>query len=156
MTTPPIRFGLIGYGLFGAHHARAIAGAAGAELRAIAVPSEISQAAARQAHPDVAIYADYRELLARDDIDAVDIVVPNRWHYDLGRAVLASERHLLLEKPMALSVAECDELVALAAKHDLVLAIGHELRVSSLWGGIKQLIDEGSIGQRRAPLVAFR
>src|SRR6478672_13633729 len=153
MLTPPIRFGLVGYGLFGAHHARAITAAPGAELRAIAVPSEQSRAAAQAAHPAATIYADYRELLARDDIDAVDVVVPNRWHHEVGRAVLASERHLLLEKPMALSVAECDELVGLAAKHDLVLAIGHELRVSSLWGGVKKLIDDGAIGQPRADLV---
>ena len=153
MTTSPIRFGLVGYGLFGAHHARAIAQTAGAELRAIAVSSEKSQEAARQAHPEAAIYGDYRELLARDDIDAVNVVVPNRWHYEVGRAVLASERHLLLEKPMALSVAECDELVALAARHELTLAVGHELRVSSLWGGVKELIDNGAIGQPRAALV---
>src|SRR3954451_5785111 len=100
MTNDSIRFGLIGYGLFGAHHARAIAAAPGAKLRAIAVPSELSQAAAHQAHPDAAIHADYRELLARDDIDAVNVVVPNRWHFEVGRAVLASERHLLVEKPM--------------------------------------------------------
>ncbi|HMC10645.1 MAG TPA: Gfo/Idh/MocA family oxidoreductase [Pirellulaceae bacterium] len=153
MTLPPIRFGLIGYGLFGAHHARAIAAAPGAELRAIAVPSERSQAAAHEAYPTATIYADYRELLARDDIDAVNVVVPNRWHYEVGRAVLASERHLLLEKPMALALGECDELVALAARHDLVLAIGHELRVSSLWGGVKQLIQSGAIGRPRAALV---
>jgi myo-inositol 2-dehydrogenase/D-chiro-inositol 1-dehydrogenase len=151
--TAPLRFGLIGYGLFGAHHARAIENAKGAELRAIAVPSEKSQAAAKAAHPQVGLHADYRELLMRDDIDAVNVVVPNRWHYEIGRAVLASERHLLLEKPMALSVAHCDELVALAKKHDLVLAVGHELRVSTLWGGVKQLIDEGKIGQPRAALV---
>jgi myo-inositol 2-dehydrogenase / D-chiro-inositol 1-dehydrogenase len=153
MITPPLRFGLIGYGLFGAHHARAIVNAPGAELRAIAVPSELSQAAARQAHPTAAIHSDYRELLTRDDIDAVNVVVPNRWHYEVGRAVLASERHLLVEKPLALSVAECDELVALAEKHELVLAVGHELRVSSLWGGVKDLIDRGAIGQPRAALV---
>jgi myo-inositol 2-dehydrogenase / D-chiro-inositol 1-dehydrogenase len=150
---PPLRFGLIGYGLFGAHHARAIAAAPGAELRAIVVPSEKSQAAARQAHPGAEIHSDYHELLARDDIDAVNVVVPNRWHYEVGRAVLESERHLLVEKPMALSLAECDELVALAEKHDLVLAVGHELRVSSLWGGVKDLIDRGTIGQPRSALV---
>jgi myo-inositol 2-dehydrogenase/D-chiro-inositol 1-dehydrogenase len=149
----PIRFGLIGYGLFGAHHARAIAGARGAELRAIAVPSEKSQAAAQQAHPEVAIVADYRQLLERDDIDAVSVVVPNRWHFEVGRAVLASGRHLLLEKPMALTLAGCDELVALAEMHNRVLAVGHELRVSSLWGGVKRLIDDGAIGRPRAALV---
>jgi myo-inositol 2-dehydrogenase/D-chiro-inositol 1-dehydrogenase len=149
----PIRFGLIGYGLFGAHHARAIASAPGAELRAIAVPSEASRAAAQAAHPQATIYADFHDLLARDDIDAVNVVVPNRWHYEVGRAVLNSERHLLIEKPMALSLAQCDELIAIAAQHDLVLAVGHELRVSSLWGGVKRLIDDGAIGHPRAALV---
>jgi myo-inositol 2-dehydrogenase/D-chiro-inositol 1-dehydrogenase len=153
MSNSPIRFGLVGYGLFGAHHARAIAQTPGAELRAIAVTSEKSQAAARQAHPQAAIYSTYQELLARDDIDAVDVVVPNRWHYEVGRAALASERHLLLEKPMSLSVAECDALIALAAEHELTLAVGHELRVSSLWGGVKELIDQGAIGQPKAALV---
>jgi myo-inositol 2-dehydrogenase/D-chiro-inositol 1-dehydrogenase len=153
MTNSKIRFGLIGYGLFGAHHARAIAGAPGAELKAIAVPSEKSQATAQQAHPGAAIVSDYRELLTRDDIDAVNVVVPNRWHFEVGRAVLASGRHLLLEKPMALTLADCDELIALAAKHNRVLAVGHELRVSSLWGGVKRLIDEGAIGRPRAALV---
>lgn len=151
--TIPIRFGLVGYGLFGAHHARAISQTAGAELKAIAVLSEKSQAAARQAHPQAAIHSSYLELLARDDLDAVDVVIPNRWHFEVGRAVLNSGRHLLLEKPLALSVAECDELVALAAQQRRTLAVGHELRVSSLWGGVKQLIDDGAIGQPRAALV---
>jgi myo-inositol 2-dehydrogenase/D-chiro-inositol 1-dehydrogenase len=153
MSTAAIRFGVVGYGLFGAHHARAIANTPGAELRAIAVPSDASQAAARAAHPSAAIHADYRELLARDDIDAVNVVCPNRWHYEVGRAVLASQRHLLLEKPMALSAGECDELIALAAQQELTLAIGHELRVSPLWGGVRQLIEEGTIGPPRAALV---
>ena len=153
MNAPAIRFGLIGYGLFGAHHARAIAAAPGAELRAIAVPSERSQGVAAAAHPDATIHTHYQDLLARDDIDAVSVVVPNRWHYEVGRAVLMSERHLLLEKPMALSLAHCDELIALAAQHELVLAVGHELRVSSLWGGVKKLIDDGVIGRPRAALV---
>lgn len=148
-----IRFGLIGYGLFGAHHARAIAGAPGAELRAVAVPSEDSRAAAAAAHPAAAIYANYQDLLARDDIDAVAVVVPNRWHFEVGKAVLESERHLLLEKPMSLTLAHCDELIGMAAQRDLVLAIGHELRVSSLWSGVKKLIEEGAIGKPRAALV---
>lgn len=142
-----VRFGLIGYGLFGAHHANAIASCDDAELTAIAVRSEASQAAAREAHESANVYGDYRQLLARDDIDVVSVVAPNKMHHEVGTAVLASGKHLLLEKPMALQLSHCDELVALAESKSLVLAIGHELRLSSLWGGAKQLIDEGAIGE---------
>lgn len=148
-----VRFGLVGYGLFGAHHARAIAATPGAELRAIAVPSAASQARARQDHPAAAVYADYRELLARDDLDAVSVVAPNHQHFAIGREVLASGRHLLLEKPMALSVAECETLIELARRQQRILAVGHELRVSRLWGGVRQLIEQGAIGRPRAVLV---
>jgi myo-inositol 2-dehydrogenase/D-chiro-inositol 1-dehydrogenase len=149
----PVRFGLIGYGLFGAHHARAIAKTAGAKLVAIAVPSETSQQAARAEHPDVDLYADYRRLLERKDLDIVSVVAPNRLHFELGKAVLESDKHLLLEKPMALSAAACDELIELARERQRVLAIGHELRLSSLWGGAKQLIEQGAIGEPRQVLV---
>jgi myo-inositol 2-dehydrogenase/D-chiro-inositol 1-dehydrogenase len=142
-----VNFGLIGYGLFGAHHATAIAEALGANLKAIAVPSEQSRQAAREAHPNAEIYGDYGQLLSRDDIEAVSVVVPNRLHHEVGLAVLRSGKHLLLEKPMALDVAHCDEMIEAAAAHHRVLAVGHELRLSSLWGGVHRLIRRGVIGQ---------
>jgi len=141
-----VRFGLIGYGLFGAHHANAIASCDDTELAAVAVRSEASQSAARGTHGTADVYGDYRELLARDDIDVVSVVAPNKMHHEVGTAVLESGKHLLLEKPMALQLSHCDELIASAEAKNLVLAVGHELRLSSLWGGAKQLIDEGAIG----------
>ena len=72
--TETVRFGLVGYGLFGAHHARAIAKTAGARLVAIAVTSEKSQQAARGEHPDASVSGDYRRLLERSDIDIVSVV----------------------------------------------------------------------------------
>lgn len=151
--TDPVRFGLIGYGLFGAHHARAIETTPAATLAAVAVTSEPSQQAARAAHPHATVYGDYRHLLARSDIDVVSVVVPNRLHYEVGRAALAANKHLLLEKPMALELHHCDELIALAEANRRVLAIGHELRLSSLWGGAKRLIDEGAIGVPQHAIV---
>ena len=146
------RFGLIGYGAWGAHHARAIAESPNAELTAIAARSPESQAAARAKHPEAAIVGDWRELLARTDLDAVDVVLPTDLHHAVGRAVLESGRHLLLEKPMAPTVAQCDELLALARAQGLRLAIGHEFRLSSLWGRAKEMIDSGAIGE---PLYAL-
>jgi predicted dehydrogenase len=77
LVTNPLRFGLIGYGLFRSHHARAIEKNAGACLAAIAVPSEQSRAAVAQAHPAAMIFADYHELLHHPEIDVVSVVVPN-------------------------------------------------------------------------------
>ncbi len=143
----PVRFGLIGYGLFGAHHAAAIAAGEDTELAAVAVRSEASQEAAGEDHPGADVGGDYRELLNRQDIDIVSVVAPNALHYEIGKAVLNANKHLLLEKPMALSLSQCDELVSLAETRRRVLAVGHELRLSSLWGGVKELIDEGAIGR---------
>lgn len=153
MTGTKLRFGLIGYGLFGAHHARAIFRTPNVELAAIAVTSAASQAAARAEYPHATVYADFRELLDRADIDAVSVVVPNQLHFAAGSAVLRAGKHLLLEKPMALQLPHCDELLALADKHRRVLAVGHELRLSSLWGGAKQLIERGAIGTPQYVLV---
>lgn len=153
MNDAQVRFGLIGYGRFGAHHAGAIAKTDRAELSAVAVKSEKSQAAARDAYPAADVYGDYRDLLARDDIDIVSVVVPNHLHYEVGRAVLEAGKHLLLEKPMALAVEHCDELNHLAEARGRMLAVGHELRLSSLWGGVKRLIDDGAIGRPQYALV---
>lgn len=143
----PVRFGLIGFGAWGAHHARALAGTAGAELVAIAAHSQASCARARAEHPSTTVYADHADLLQRADVEAIDVVLPSHLHHEVARAVLASGRHLLLEKPMALGLDHCDELIALARTRSLVLAIGHELRLSSLWGKVKELIDSGALGE---------
>ncbi len=153
MADSKVRFGVIGYGLFGAHHANAIVKTDRGQLAAIAVKSEKSQAAARDAHESADVYGDYQELLARPDIDIVSVVVPNHLHYEIGKRVLESGKHLLLEKPMALAVEHCDELNRLAFSRGRVLAVGHELRLSSLWGGVKSLIDDGAIGRPQYALI---
>lgn len=146
-----VRFGLIGYGLWGQHHAAAIVKAPGAKLAAIACGDGASAEAARAAHPDVPLCADYRELLAREDIDAVDVVVPNHLHCEVGVAALEAGKDVLLEKPMALTAAECDRLIEAARRNDRVLTIGHEFRLSSQWGALKEIVGKGDIGD---PLYA--
>ena len=111
-----LRFGLIGCGLWGSHHAACIAKTKGATLAAIAERSDESRAAAKQAHPDALVVADYAELIARDDIDVIDIVVPSHLHYEIAKKALEAGKHLLLEKPMVLTLPHCDELIALAGR----------------------------------------
>jgi len=147
-----LRFGLIGYGLWGRHHAEAIVKAPGAELAAIACQAEATAAAAAERFPDLQVHRDIRALLADPSIDAVDIVVPNHLHEEIGIAALKAGKHVLLEKPMALSVEACDRLNEAADASGKVLTIGHEFRLSTQWGRIKTLIEEGAIG---APLYAM-
>jgi myo-inositol 2-dehydrogenase/D-chiro-inositol 1-dehydrogenase len=153
MPNEDVRFGLIGYGLFGTHHAQAIAAAPATRLVAVAVKSQKSQQAARNAHPDADVVGDYRQLLDREDIDIVSVVVPNLMHFEVARAALQAGKHVLLEKPMALGTAECDELVRLAEGQQRILAVGHELRLSSLWGRVRELIDQGTIGHPQYALI---
>jgi myo-inositol 2-dehydrogenase/D-chiro-inositol 1-dehydrogenase len=149
----PVRFGLIGCGAWGIQHARAIAKTAGAKLAAIAEASEHNRAAAKAAHPTATLYDDYRTMLKEEKLEAVDIVLPPHLHYEGAKAALNADCHLLLEKPMCLKLTDCDKLNALAQEKKLHLAIGHEFRFSSLWGRIKEMVDEGAIGDPRYCLI---
>lgn len=146
------RFGLVGFGAWGKHHANAITQCADAELVAIAARSDASVQEARETYPQATVYNDYRKLIAEQDLDCVDVVVPSHLHHEVASAVLQSGTHLLLEKPMAISLKECDELIALAAEKQVQFAVGHELRLSSMWGLAKQMIDDGFVGD---PLYAL-
>ncbi len=149
----PLRFGLVGYGAWGSHHARAITSVDGAVLVAIAGHSAASCERARADHPAAAVYDDYRRMLAAERLDAVAVVVPSHLHSEIASAVLSAGCHLLLEKPMALTVDDCTRLVELARSQNRLLAVGHELRMSSLWGRVKQLVDDGAIGTPQYALV---
>ena len=146
-----VRFGLIGYGGWGSHHAAAIQHTEGARLTAITSRSDDTRERASLAHPEVAVHANLHEFLARDDLDVVCVVLPSDFHYAAAKLVLEAGHHLLLEKPMALQPDECHALIELASRQQKRLMIGHELRLSTLWGRIKELIDQGAIGE---PLYA--
>lgn len=149
----PLRFGLVGFGAWGRFHARSIEGSSNAKLVAISVPSSTSQEEAKKEFPEISVYEDYREMFARDDIDIIDIVTPTSEHYAIAKAALTSGKHLLLEKPMAARLNDCSDLENTARAAGLTIAIGHELRLSSQWGQIKQIIDDGIIGDPQYVLV---
>jgi myo-inositol 2-dehydrogenase/D-chiro-inositol 1-dehydrogenase len=146
-----MRFGLIGYGLWGKYHAEAIRKAPGAELSAIVCASEATAEAARQKYPSVAVHRDWRAVMADRSIDAVDIVVPNHLHAEIAVAALEAGKNVLLEKPMASNIAECDRIVEAVRRTGRILSVGHEFRVSSQWGLVHRLIREGELGE---PLYA--
>jgi myo-inositol 2-dehydrogenase/D-chiro-inositol 1-dehydrogenase len=141
-----VRFGLVGYGAWGRHHARAIRETPGAELIAICAPSEDTRAAAA-ADTGCTVYDNYADLLGRTDVDVADIVVPNHLHEAIASAALDAGKHVLLEKPMATTVDACDGIIAAATRNGRVLLVGHEMRFSGMYARVRELIDAGRIGE---------
>lgn len=153
MSSDPIRFALLGYGAFGRAHARAIQAVDGIELVAIAEGSPKGREEGGEALKNVRFYQDYNDLIDEVDCDVIDIVMPNHLHYDAAKRALEAGRHVLLEKPMTLNVADCLALEKLADEKERILRVGHEFRLSSLWGRVRELIDEGLVGDPLYVLV---
>ena len=150
-----MRFGLIGYGAWGRHHAAAIAQGEGTKLVAIACKSEESRRQAQADHPGVPVTLDYRQLIGLEEVEVVDIVLPTFLHADAGIAALEAGKHVLLEKPMAGTAEECDALMEAARASGAILTIGHEFRVSKQWGKIKDLVKGGEIGAPQYAMVSL-
>jgi myo-inositol 2-dehydrogenase/D-chiro-inositol 1-dehydrogenase len=144
-----MRFGLIGFGAWGRHHAQAIASLPGLELVAIGCDSAASASAAQSAYPAARVARDWHEVLAMRDIDVVDVVTPNHLHAEIAIAAMRMGKDVLLEKPMAVALDECDALLAAERETKRLVSVGHELRQSTQWGRVKSLVDEDASG---APL----
>ena len=97
-------------------------------------------------YPNARMHADYDDLLADDGVTAVVIATPVPTHFDLAKRALSAGKHVLVEKPPAMKAVEIDELVALAAERDLVLMPGHLLLYHPGIRKLKQLIDDGELG----------
>ncbi|HEV2418797.1 MAG TPA: Gfo/Idh/MocA family oxidoreductase [Terriglobia bacterium] len=147
-----LRFGLVGYGAWGSHHARAIRETPGCELRMVCASSEPSRARAA-AETGAEVTADYRELVSHPAVDVVDIVVPNYMHESIAVAALESGKHVLLEKPMATTVSACDHMIDAAWKSGRVFMVGHEMRVSPLYCRMQEALASSELGEPRYVLI---
>jgi len=100
--------------------------------------------------PDVFTGHDYRELLARDDVDAVFVTTPDFLHEEHAVAALEAGKAVYLEKPMAITVEGCDRLLETAYKTGSKLYLGHNMRHSPMVLKMKEVIDSGVIGDIQA------
>lgn len=139
-----IGIGLIGAGRMGRVYARLLAtGIEGARLVALA---DVQVARELAAHYGVAGYDDYRQLLERRDIDAVVIATPTHTHVQVVCAAAAAAKHILCEKPLALTLEGCDQAIAAAQKAGVKLQVGFMRRYDEAYLTAKRKIDEGVIG----------
>ena len=152
-----MRIGLVGYGAWGRMHAGAIGRIVGLSLGGVVCGGDASAQEAARDLPGVPIHRSLEALLADHAIDLVDIVVPNHLHAGMAVRALEAGRHVLLEKPMATTLADAERVVAAAERSGHYLGIGLELHVSRQWARVRELIAAGALGRMRfANLALFR
>lgn len=133
-----LRTAVVGVGYLGRFHAQKYAALPNAEL--IAVVDASAETAQRVADElNTQALTDYRQLFGQ--VDAVSIVVPTQLHHAVAKDFLAQGVHVLLEKPMTVTVAEADELITLAKQNKLVLQIGHLERFNSAVMALEKVLD---------------
>lgn len=100
--------------------------------------------------PEVFVTKDYRDLIAHPDVQAVVVASPDNFHEEQGLAVLQAGKHLLLEKPMAITVEGCDRLLAAHRNTNVVFGLGLSMRYMPMFQTMKRIIDSGDIGEVKA------
>ncbi|HEX2348066.1 MAG TPA: Gfo/Idh/MocA family oxidoreductase [Ktedonobacterales bacterium] len=141
-----LRFGLIGWGYWGPKIARNISSMRHADLTFICDMDENRIAQVAMDYPLARVSARPEELFAAD-LDCVVIATPVRTHFDLARQALLSGKHVMVEKPLTASVAEAEELVALAKRANKVLMVGHTFEYSPAVNELRSLVTNGQIGR---------
>jgi predicted dehydrogenase len=143
-----IRVAVVGYGLAGeVFHAPLIAATHGMALRSIVTSNPERQARARERYPDARILGDIDELWqAASEHDLVVIGTPNRFHVPIALTALEAGLHVVIDKPMAPTAAEAQELVAHAEERGLVLTVFQNRRWDGDFLTLRRLLDEGALG----------
>jgi predicted dehydrogenase len=141
-----VRIGLLGCGRVGTAHARALRGVSDARLVAV-VDREPERAAAVAEGHSARVLGQAGDLIDSADVDAVIISLPTHLHAPFTLQAVAAGKHVLCEKPMAMSVTECDAMMSAAAAHGVVLMVGHDLRFSAPYREAKAALASGMIGR---------
>lgn len=151
-----IRVAVIGTGFGTTVHVPAFQSCADTEVVAICSgrPERAREAAAKFGIPHWS--TDYTEVVNRPDVDLVSISTPPYQHHPMASAAIEAGKHVLLEKPMTLNVGEARDLVAKAKAKGVVHAVAHEFRFAPSRAYMKDLIDQGYLGQFRTVTASLQ
>lgn len=147
MVSEKIRVCVVGAGRAGMVHAVNFAKRIkNARLAAISEPNRETAEKACQELELERHYQDYREALEDDQVDAIVVVTPTDYHRDIVVAAAEAGKHILCEKPMAMTVAECDEMIVAAEKNKVLLQIGFMRRFDQSFVYAREQVRQGAIG----------
>lgn len=139
-------FALIGCGGMGRSEARVLRDVPEARLRAVC---DVSEAAATGFGQEMGVpaFTDHRQALDRPEVGAVIVATPNGLHTQVVLDAAAAGKHVFCEKPMAFTVAECDQMIATCERHSVRLMVGHVLRLLPLFQRVIDVFDCGQLGR---------
>lgn len=142
-----VRVGVIGSGFIGHIHVDGLKHVAEADVAAVAsrTPGKARQFADERGIPDA--YEDYRELLARDDIQAVTVGVPNYLHEEVVIAAAQAGKHIMCEKPFTTTIPAAKRMLAAVKEAGVKLVYGEMLCFAPKYVRAKRLVDEGALGK---------
>ncbi|NMB00972.1 MAG: Gfo/Idh/MocA family oxidoreductase [Firmicutes bacterium] len=145
-----IRVGVVGYGTMGRIHSQALQKIPNAELVIVADPdSERRAQAERDFGVDVA--SNIEEMLCNSDVDLVDICAPTYLHAKIMTEAIKGNKHIFCEKPLVRTLKEGQRLLKMVKGYDKKIGIGHVVRFTPAYTGIRESIQSGDIG---TPAVA--
>jgi len=141
-----LHIGLVGTGGIGGTHRQAIDAVEGCELVACC---DIVEAVAEQTAEERGIpwFRDYQDLLALDEVEAVAVCTPHYLHHPMVVAAAQAGKHVICEKPMAVAVRECDDMIEAADAAGVVLAVIHQSSASPHIRLARQILDSGDLGE---------
>jgi predicted dehydrogenase len=144
-----VNVALIGVGYWGPNVARAMSEVHGAHLHTIcdADPGRLDRM--RRLYPATAFVTDFEAVLANDAIDAVIIATPVSMHHRMARMALVAGKHVLVEKPLAATSADCEDLLRTATERAATLMVGHVFLYNAAVRKVKDYIDSGELGDVR-------
>lgn len=147
MKNEKIRFALIGCGSIGKRHLAVIDANEETEIVAICDIDEDKGKELAEAYSGIDFYSDYMDLLKRDDIDIVSIATPHGLHAEMAIETSKAKKHVLVEKPMALNIEDCNRMIEAADINDVKLYVVKQNRYNKPIAYAKKALDEGRLGK---------
>jgi len=142
-----VKVAVVGVGYWGPNFVRNMDELPGCELVAVCDTASDKSEKIKETHPHLEFTNDFDSLLEGDRVDAVVIATGSDSHYKLACKAMERDKHVLVEKPMALKVSEAEEMVRLAEERKRVLLVGHLLRYHNGLIKLKQYMDDGYLGK---------
>jgi predicted dehydrogenase len=142
-----VKVGLIGYGYWGPNLIRNLSKVKDCRVVAVADQRLERLEAVQQLYPGISVTTTARELVESDSIDAVAIATPISTHFDLAKACLNHDKHVLIEKPITRTSAQARDLICLAKARGKVLMVDHTFVYSGAVKKLREIISSGELGE---------